>query len=617
MKTIAASVLVLAACAAPASAAIVISSGVTSRMNCSGGVCTPTSKNAVLNVGDLQAMLASGDVTVETANGAETIGITAPLTWASTSRLTLSSSHSVSFKAAVVVEGTAGLALVTDKGQPGGDVLFYPGGSVTFWDTASSLSIDGTAYTLVGDLPALASATTANSSGAYALAKDYDASADGSYDRSPVGTLLRGRFEGLGHSISNLGIDLSHTGKNIEVALFHATGPKGIVRDIALTNIAITAAPDGSEQAAALVAENNGAIVNSSATGSIDATHSGGQYGGLVFVAETNSRILNSSSSVSITTDPTRGAQVGGLAEINKGSISNSYATGTLTGVALGGLVYDNNGPNAAITGSHATASLVFAGGDTSASAGLALFNEGTISNSYASGSFTGNLNPGGMAGLVGTNAGAIASSWSSSSVTIPRGGTVAGLVITNTQTGTIVNSYATGNLSAGSNGSGGASLGGFIIINEGSISQSYETGSVTDAGAVEKNSIGAFAAVNEGTIANSYAFGAVSGNRKAYTGGFVGSLEGGSITASYSTGLVSGGRNPNTQGFVAFVSSGTVTNGYWDVDTSGQNKSKAGTPISDAALKAALPAGLDAAVWAQDASVNNGYPYLIANPPH
>ena len=28
------------------------------------------------------------------------------------------------------------------------------------------------------------------------------------------------------------------------------------------------------------------------------------------------------------------------------------------------------------------------------------------------------------------------------------------------------------------------------------------------------------------------------------------------------------------------------------------------------------LPAGFDPAIWGQNASINNGYPYLLANPP-
>jgi len=37
---------------------------------------------------------------------------------------------------------------------------------------------------------------------------------------------------------------------------------------------------------------------------------------------------------------------------------------------------------------------------------------------------------------------------------------------------------------------------------------------------------------------------------------------------------------------------------------------------LSDEQLKAALPPGFDPAIWGQSASINNGYPYLLANPP-
>ena len=598
-----------------AQASVVISNATTRNMSCASGTCTPTAKNAVLNVGDLQTMLASGDVTVETASGAQTIAVTAPLTWASTSRLTLSSVHSVSFKAGVVVEGTAGLTLATDGHQPGGDVLFYPGGSVTFWDPSSSLVIDGTSYTLVNDIATLAADIASDSSGAYALAKDYDASADGSYARAPVGVLLRGRFEGLGHAIQNLSIDLTHTGKSIQAALFHGTGGKGIIRDVTLVDVAIAANPSANQQAAPLVGSNGGAIVNSSATGSIDASTAGGRFAGLVVVAQQGSKILNSWSAVSISASPYHGAAVGGLVELNQGSITNSYATGTLAGPGVGGLVYDNNGAGAAITGSHAAATLT--GNGAGGAAGLALFNEGTISASYSTSTFS-SATEADAAGLVVSNAGAVSNSWSNSDIALDSGGGVAGLVAQNLGTGTIVNSYATGNLTSGNGGSGvNVQMGGLTVFNQGSISQSYATGSVTDAGPHSQTTIGGFAGANEGTIADCYALGAVSGNPKAFTAGFAGALYSGSIATSYSTGFITGGLNPNTEGFVAFTSGGTVSDGYWDVDTSGQNKSKAGTPIHDADLKSALPAGFDPGVWAQSPSVNSGYPYLIANPPH
>ena len=54
---------------ATASAAVVISSATTKNINCIGGVCAPTAKDAVLNARDLMSMLASGDVEVNTGTG--------------------------------------------------------------------------------------------------------------------------------------------------------------------------------------------------------------------------------------------------------------------------------------------------------------------------------------------------------------------------------------------------------------------------------------------------------------------------------------------------------------------------------------------------------------------
>ena len=82
-------------CMAPAAhAAVTISSAATSNMSCTGGVCSPTAKNAVLNVGDLTTMLASGSVSVNTGTGSlpaqvEDIIVAATFNWGSANALTL------------------------------------------------------------------------------------------------------------------------------------------------------------------------------------------------------------------------------------------------------------------------------------------------------------------------------------------------------------------------------------------------------------------------------------------------------------------------------------------------------------------------------------------------
>src|SRR4051812_49341185 len=93
------------ACTA-ARAEVVISNDPTQNMICSGGLCTPTAKKAVLNVGDLASMLSTGDVSVLSDSKAVDIYFAAPLSWTSTSRLTLDSYRSIVFQRAVSVTGT-------------------------------------------------------------------------------------------------------------------------------------------------------------------------------------------------------------------------------------------------------------------------------------------------------------------------------------------------------------------------------------------------------------------------------------------------------------------------------------------------------------------------------
>jgi hypothetical protein len=39
-------------------------------------------------------------------------------------------------------------------------------------------------------------------------------------------------------------------------------------------------------------------------------------------------------------------------------------------------------------------------------------------------------------------------------------------------------------------------------------------------------------------------------------------------------------------------------------------------TGLTSQQLKSGLPAGFDPCIWAEDKKINNGFPYLIANPP-
>jgi hypothetical protein len=574
-----------------AQAAVNISDGPTKHMSCSAGVCSPTAKGAVLNVSDLASMLQAADVTVTTGSGAITIEITAGLSWASANRLTLDANCNVSVKAPVTVAGPGGISIVTNDGGAGCDFLFFPGGKVDFWDLSSSLVINGDDYVLVRDIATLALDIQHNHAGRYALASDYDAAADGAYPSAPIQRVLGGTFEGLGHVIRNLTINVSNT-LNRFVGLFSQLGTKGTIRDIGLENVQVSVAASSTQYlVGSLVGvsgtdrKGGGAVINSYATGSVTVGRVDLTFvGGLVGFNEYRSSIVRSHSDCAVTADPSSYMpSAGGLTAYNQGSISESYATGTVTGLNAGGLVYENFGPSGdqgagMIVNSYASGTVQIEG--VGQGGGLAVLNTGTISNSHA----TGDIRAAGP-------------------FNVPAGG----LVVTNQ--GSIVNSYATGDvLSAGF----GSVTGGLVAKNDyGNISLSFATGSV----ATEFQG-GGLVGSNNGNIANSYALAPVAGGADAAVGGLVGYHTFGAISDAYSTGAVTGGRRIYAGGFIGRAEWDNIVDGYWDGDTSGKRKSAGGTRLSDSELKAGLPAGFDSTIWGQNAGVNNGYPYLLANPP-
>ena len=476
--------------ATTAHAAMTISNAKTKNVSCTGGVCTPTGNNANLNTGELQTMLASSDVSVKSSAGAPSLGVLDPLTWASTHRLTLDSYQSIHVRAPVVVEGTAGLTLITNDGGAGGDYTFENGGSANFWDLASSLVINGHSYTLVGDIKTFASDVIPGDPYQYfAFANSYDASADGPYSDAPVAS-FGGTLEGLGNAILNL--TLSKPGGRQFEGFFSAMS--GTVRDIALANVDISTGGF----AGALAGENvRGTIIHASASGTVTATGKDSAAGGLVGVNEWV--IADSSADVTISA-----AHAGGLVGTNGWEIDFCHAAGDVSSpLDAGGLVGNN----------------------------LA-----RIFQSYATGTSTAVKKRKARAGgLVGYN-----------------------------YPGSIIQSYATGPVTGGI---AGAEAGGLAGVNKSQIQQTYSTGSVS----------------------------VVSGP----AGGLIGDDD---------------------------HDSSSISSAYWDFDTSGITDplQGAGTPygdpaitgLTDAQLKSALPAGFDPNVWGQSASINNGWPYLLDNPP-
>jgi hypothetical protein len=193
----------------------------------------------------------------------------------------------------------------------------------------------------------------------------------------------------------------------------------------------------------------------------------------------------------------------------------------------------------------------------------------------------------------------------------------------------TISYSHASGNVTTGPRSFSGGLVGFLDIF---SVFQSYATGNVVST---KPNRWGTFGGLSGGlgqyaNINDTYSTGYVSTGSTSWMGGYAGYSQAGHIGTSYSIGQVRNGfpagrAPPPAQaavgGFIGRFVSGGATLDYWDVDTSGyakgcDKKCSGVQGLSDAQLKSQLPAGFDPTIWGQNPSVNNGYPYLLANPP-
>ncbi len=205
------------------------------------------------------------------------------------------------------------------------------------------------------------------------------------------GTPFTGVFDGNDHTISNFTyatIDTEYIG------LFgYIDDPDAEIRDLTLIDPNVNAAGDSWECGSLVGIMDNGTIVACGAEGgSVSAGHN--RIGGLVGYNE--GTISNCYATASVSGED----EVGGLAGCNRGTISNCYATGSVSGSSfIGGLVGCNEGT---ISNCHATGSV----SGSSATGGLVGINSelpgafyGTISNCYAAGSVSGSSSTGGLVG--------------------------------------------------------------------------------------------------------------------------------------------------------------------------------------------------------------------------
>jgi len=177
----------------------------------------------------------------------------------------------------------------------------------------------------------------------------------------------------------------------------------------------------------------------------------------------------------------------------------------------------------------------------------------------------------------------------------------------------TISNSYATGSVTGNDDYVGG--LVGYVGgLNGGScvIASSYATGNVTG-----NNYVGGLVGYSyiSSVITNSYATENVTGSN--YVGGLVGQNYGSVIANSYATGSVTGSGN-YVGGLVGdnsgLLQAALVSSGYYDKQTSGQTDAGKGEGKSTSEMKIkGTYVGWDfEGIWIIDPAKNNGYPILF-----
>ncbi|MFG1431392.1 GLUG motif-containing protein, partial [Xanthobacter sp. V2C-4] len=227
-------------------------------------------------------------------------------------------------------------------------------------------------------------------------------------------TAFTGSLDGAGHTISGLAVNRP----TISAGLFGTIGGGGSV-----SNLTVAGAVSGLDTGL-LAGANGGTVSNVTTSGSVDndGAASAGALGG---IAGTNSGTITGSSS-SATVSTTDASAAGGLVGTNTGTVSASFAQGVVQvgdDGRAGGLVGYNSAGT--ISGSLATGAVTAGFGITGTAGGLVGVNSAAITNSYATGNITGGATAG---GLVGVNSGTVANSYASGtlpSAAAPYGGLI------------------------------------------------------------------------------------------------------------------------------------------------------------------------------------------------
>ena len=288
----------------------------------------------------LSSNLATTDVTLQTAaanTGAELgdIHVNAAVTWNAGTTLTLNAHNNININAAITAQHANGkVALKYGQASANGGTADYNIKAPINLQSGLNFSTQkGSAgntitYNVVNDAQAL-QAMKDNRHGNYAVGSYIDLGSISNW--VPVGNegaRFTGRLAGLGHSLSNLTIDLGGTDN---VGLLGYADSSSVIRDIGVVGGSVT----GGNSVGGLIGFNLGELSNVFATVTVNGQTN---VGGLVGVNGLK-KISNAYAAGSVTGQNS----VGGLVGYNQGTINQAYAAGNVTGqVEVGGLVGRN-----------------------------------------------------------------------------------------------------------------------------------------------------------------------------------------------------------------------------------------------------------------------------------
>jgi filamentous hemagglutinin family protein len=458
-------------------------------------------------------------------------------------------------------------------------------GSINLSGNNAGLNINGSAYTLIRSLSDL---NSVSGSGNYALAQNLNAGGT-TYANSPIDS-FSGTLAGLGHSISNLTIASSQNNAGLIGTAVNATiRDLGLTNANISSTGSYVGALLGSGSGTITGDYSTGQVTGYSYTGGLIGSLSSGttSYSSSAANVTSTETVSPGQSGLLYPNFFT-----GGLIGYDGGNISHSDATGNVTSYngytgglvgMLTGLSIDLSYAKGAVT--ETTQNSSDGGSSVGGLVGNAL---GNVSNSFATGNVSGYDQVGGLIGLVGNSASESGSysiensyatgnvsayGWEDSSIFLAPSGVGAGGLVGVAYGTDIVDSFATGNVTSYYNQSftNGEEINGYVgglvgYMDNGTVTGSYATGNVTLTGTYLYGAGGLIGGAALTTIDNSYAYGNVTGSD--YVGGLVGELMSGDGTASISDSAAYGNvSGVNDVGGVVGYVSGSEDNGGASLD--------------------------------------------------